>query len=211
MQGLVLIVNKRTKILTTVVCIGLFLIGVALFTKSKPHPQAESFAKNAENNEKNSQKTPLAEGVSTLSLPSSTQEISKEDPCLDLKKENSPYASLEKLKMKEKVNSRFENTHLRIEGKVFRLRRFYKDGAENEKEKYLVLEEDENEEAILKESSDHKPGALFQKLQKSNAEIIYKEEGVQTQSGLFLHYIDGKLQSLQGTIQNKNLDCVINP
>ena len=75
----------------------------------------------------------------------------------------------------------------------------------------LVLEEDENEEAILKENSDHKPGALFQKLQKSNAEIIYKEEGVQTQSGLFLHYIDGKLQSLQGTIQNKNLDCVINP
>lgn len=200
--------NKRKIILTVLICTGLFLIGVALFTKNhktsalkegKPSFSALEASSKAE-------QAPLAHPP-LLSSPSH----SSEDPCLELKKENSPYASIEKLKTKEKVYSRFENTHLRFEGKVFRLRRFFKEGAENEKEKFLVLEENENEEATLKESSDYKPGTLFQKLSNVSAEVIYKEEGVQTQSGVFLHYINGKLQSLQGTIQDKNLDCVMNP
>lgn len=203
--------NKRKIILTVVICTGLFLIGVALFTKNHktsavedPPPGFTAFETSSKDGQ--AKQAPLAQN-SLLSSPST----SSEDPCLELKKENSPYASIEKLKTKEKVYPRFENTHLKFEGKIFRLRRFFKEGEENEKEKFLVLEENENEEATLKESNDYKPGTLFQKLSNAETEVIYKEEGVQTQSGVFLHYINGQLQSLQGTIQDKNLDCVMNP
>lgn len=189
----------------------LFLVGVALFSKNKTKPNAE--LNTALNTSEKVVSRPIENnsGAQNLVITSPTLDNSKSDPCLELKNENSPYATLDRLKAKEKINSRFENVHKRLDGKVFRLRRFYKEGQEGEKPKFLVFEEDKNEEGVLKESSDYKPGNLYQKILEANAEVIYSEEGVQTANGLFLHYIDGKLHALQGTIKNKNLDCVMNP
>ncbi len=203
--------NKRKIILTVILCTGLFLIGVAFFSNNHKNAALKGEKANLHTSDISPQAAQAKQVLLAQNALPSSRNLQAEDPCLELKKENSPYASIEKLKAKEKVDSRFENTHLRFEGKVFRLRRFYKEGSENEKEKFIVLEENKNEEATLKESNDHKPGKLFQKLLNAPTEVIYTEEGVQTQSGVFLHYINGKLQSLQGTIQNKNLDCVINP
>ena len=70
-------------------------------------------------------------------------------------KETYPY--LDKLKLEIPIQLRFENTHLKINNKIYRLRHFFKDGDEGEIETFLVYLEDQNEDAhIIEKSSYHK-------------------------------------------------------
>lgn len=138
--------------------------------------------------------------------------VNQKSDCEILKK---PYAHLDKLKKNEALDLRFENTHKKIENKIYRLRHFFKDGDEGEIETFLVYLEDKAEMARIIEKSSYTKGQLYTKIETTKGKILYHEEGVnlsENVSGtLFLHYINNQLMGMQGVLQNqnehKNIDC----
>ena len=118
--------------------------------------------------------------------------------CEKLKEE---YLSLDELKKTKNLNFRFKNFHKKINNKIYRLRRFYKDGNEGEIETFLLYLEDENENAHIVEKSPYKPGPLYIQIEKQNGEILYTEDGVNLDS-TFLHYINNRLVQLENNLQN---------
>lgn len=113
------------------------------------------------------------------------------------------YESLSQLKKGDSPLFRFANIHKRIETTVYRLRHFFKEGPEGEIETFLVYQEDSNETARIVEKGPYKKGKLYHKIEASSGEILYQEEGYNLEEDLFLHYINGKLK----TIQNKLGEC----
>jgi hypothetical protein len=114
--------------------------------------------------------------------------------------------------MKNQFNQlRFENIHKKIGPNIYRLRHFFKEGDESEIETFLVYLEDHEENARIVEKSTYKKGQLFLKIEKTEGEIIYHEEGLNHGEDLFLHYINNQLREAQGQSDNnpdfKDLDC----
>lgn len=141
---------------------------------------------------------------STQEIESNKASITSKNDC-DLFKQ--PYLNLEKLRSDKKLNSRFENIHKRIDNKVYRLRRFFKDGDEGEIETYLTYVEDKDETARVVEKSSYKKGDFFKEIESAKGQIIYHEEGLNVSDNLFLHYINNELKGMQGVFETKNVDC----
>jgi hypothetical protein len=115
------------------------------------------------------------------------------------------FADLARLKQTVPLKFNFENIHLAVNGNIYRLRHFYKDGPEGQIETFLAYIEDENEHARIIEKSLHVPGELYQKLAKEKKSIIYKEEAYTTPaSNIYVRFINQKLVMVQGNL----LDCV---
>lgn len=72
---------------------------------------------------------------------------------------------------------RFENLHLKIEDKIWRLRFFFDDGDEGEIPTYQVFLEDENEYTDLIESNKNSPGPKYKEISSKESELIYQEHG----------------------------------
>ena len=136
--------------------------------------------------------------------------INQKSDCEILK---TPYAHLDELKKNEKLDLRFENTHKKVDNKIYRLRHFFKDGDEGEIETFLVYLEDKAEMARIIEKSSYSKGPLYTKIEEAKGKILYHEEGVNlSESGtLFLHFINNQLMGMQGILENqndhKNIDC----
>lgn len=110
------------------------------------------------------------------------------------------YANVKELKKIEKVSTRFLNIHKRVEGIVYRLRFFYKDGTENEIPTFLLYKEDKNEEERIIENTAYKKGPEYSKIEKAEGIILYTEEGANLgkEQDLFLHFENNELKDLQG-------------
>lgn len=127
--------------------------------------------------------------------------ISKENtlsinPCLYFRTQ---YGDVTELK-KAAHQVRFINIHKKINNEIFRLRQFYKEANEGEQLIYLLYKEDQNNEDHLIEKSAYKKGPKYLKIEKQTGEIIYTEEAFNLgdDQGLFLHFVNQKLKSLQG-------------
>jgi hypothetical protein len=94
------------------------------------------------------------------------------------------------------VDLRFENIHKKIQDKIYRLRSFYKDGDEGDIKTFLVYLEDQDENALIVEQSKYKKGTLFQRIEKSEGEILYTEQGLNLDKNFF-HYINNRLVGIQ--------------
>lgn len=128
---------------------------------------------------------------------------SLEKKCSLIKKD---FEDSNQVKKNEFISIRFVNLHKKIDGIIFRLRFFYKDGDEGEIPTYLLYEEDANAEEHIIEKTAYKKGELYKKIEKKNGTIIYKEEGmtIPNKDDLFLHFINGQLKRLQ---LYPSLDC----
>ncbi len=121
-----------------------------------------------------------------------------EEDCLRI---NQHYSNIESIKKNYKTHLLFTNVHKQIDGKIYRLRFFYKDGDNGEVPTYLVYEEDQNEDELIIENSSQKKGPLYQRVERSQGEVIYNAEAYNLiQNDAFLHYENGKLKDLQGDL-----------
>lgn len=121
----------------------------------------------------------------------------KEDLCQLLR---GRYANLKELKKSEKITTRFLNIHKKVDGVVYRLRFFYKDGNENEIPTFLLYKEDKNEEEHIIENTAYKKGLQYQHIEGAEGVILYTEEGTNLglEQDLFLHFENNELKDLQG-------------
>lgn len=119
------------------------------------------------------------------------------------------YQNLDEVKKNKSTSVRFKNIHKNVEGNIYRLRFFYKDSSENEIPSYLLYLEDKNEEEHLVEKTSYKKGPLYSKIENVDGTVIYTEEGVniETHGELFLHYENGDIKDLQGTVEKNLVEC----
>lgn len=110
------------------------------------------------------------------------------------------YANLRELRKVEKVTTRFVNIHKKVDGHVYRLRFFYKDGTESEIPTFLLYKEDSNDDEHIIENKSYKKGQQYTSIEKAEGEILYTEEGVNLgqDQDLFLHFENNELKDLQG-------------
>lgn len=101
---------------------------------------------------------------------------------------------------------RFENIHKKIGADIYRLRFFFKDGDEGERQSFLVYLEDQQANANIIEKSTYQKGKLFLKIEKAQGEILYREKGFTHDSenkNLFLQTINDQLVKISGP----GIDC----
>jgi hypothetical protein len=105
------------------------------------------------------------------------------------------YQNAREVKARNIHSTRFYNLHKKIDGTTYRLRFFYKDGAEAEAPTYLLYKEDHNGEELIVESKAYKKGPMYQEIENTKGETTYTEEGLTTGKSkeLFLHYVNNKL------------------
>jgi hypothetical protein len=115
------------------------------------------------------------------------------------------YKNLSEIKKQHQTNVRYQNLHKTIDGEVFRLRYFYKDGAEGERLQYLVYKENAQEEDILIETSPYKKGKQYLKVENALGEIIYFEEALTLgkDETPYLVFTNGQLTHYQ----ENDIDC----
>lgn len=115
------------------------------------------------------------------------------------------YKNVNEIKKQEVTNTRHQNIHKSVDGQIFRLRYFYKDGAEGERLQYLVYKENEQDEDILIETSPYKKGKQYQKVENALGKIIYFEEALTLgkDETPYLVYVNGQLTHYQ----TKDVDC----
>lgn len=161
-------------------------------------------AENIKNLEKN-----ILKNANSSHSPSGNQEKSQDNLICD--KIRKAYSHLNSLIKNQSNDLRFENIHKKIGSNIYRLRHFFKDGDEGERETFLVYLEDFEENAKIVEKSTYQKGRLFLKVEKSEGEIIYHEEGINHGNNLFLHYINNQLREAQGqsdeNVEFVGLDC----
>lgn len=138
-------------------------------------------------------------------LPTDQSSTTSSPECLKL---NNLYSKLEAIKKMPSATLRYQNIHKRMDGSIYRLRFFYKDGAENERKHFLVYKENQSldgEEAEIVEKSPYKKGPLYLKVERNNEEIVYNEEAftIGSNQETFVVYINQKIN----LIQIQNLEC----
>lgn len=125
------------------------------------------------------------------------------------------YRNSREVKANNTHSTRFYNLHKKIDGATYRLRFFYKDGAEGEAPTYLLYKEDNNGDEHIVESKSYKKGSRYQEIENTPGETTYTEEGLTAGKSkeLFLHYVNNKLEMLQGNlaegtgIEKNFIDC----
>lgn len=121
---------------------------------------------------------------------------SMEEDCSRL---HQSYSSIKEIEKKFTPSLLFTNIHKQIDGKVYRLRFFFKDGTNGEIPTFLVYEEDQNEEELIIENTAYKKGPLYLKVERSLGENLYEARGYElAENDAFIHYENGKLKDLQG-------------
>lgn len=112
------------------------------------------------------------------------------------------YANLNEVKKNHKIENLFFNIHKEIDGKIFRLRFFFKDGENSEIPTYLVYEEDINEEELIIENTSHQKGPLYKKIESAKGEILFTGSAYDMpgELDLFLYYENNILKDLQGDV-----------
>lgn len=173
-------------------------------------------------NKSNSEKTMTvaAKSLGTTSTaeasPTQTQPASEPTCSSLLESTNGPY-SLSQVQTNPSLSERFHNRHLEYQGAIYRLRNFYDDANEGEQLTFLVYIEDEDEFAHIRERSPLIKGKQYLKLEEllknGEAQLIYDEIGVTIQdethkNEIFLRYLDGKLNTIQGRINGRHLECL---
>lgn len=115
------------------------------------------------------------------------------------------YADISKLKKTKDLQLRFENTHIQINNKIYRLRQFSTDSPEGARKTFLAYIEDEEEYPHIIEKKLYSPGPIFQSLLHEKNSVIYHEEAyLFANSNFFLHFINNRLTA----IQNNFLECI---
>jgi hypothetical protein len=143
---------------------------------------------------------------------SSTKRNFEIDNCKALKEK---ILALDKEKNLDKnFELRFKNIHKEIDGKIYRLRFFMKEHNQGEYPRYLLYEEDQNEDAHIIENTAYEKGPNFKKIENSQGEIIYSEKGLlmgEESHSLFIHFVNDQLKDLQGFLPDftnqKMMDC----
>lgn len=117
------------------------------------------------------------------------------------------YQNLTKLKQEQNLRLRFENIHLQIKDKIYRIRRFFADGPEGELETFIAYFEDQEEYPHIIEKKVSSPGIIYKKLHEEKKFAIYSEEAyVIPSTNLFIHYINDKLADIQGNTEECTYD-----
>lgn len=162
------------------------------------------------------QPTQIKENHKTGQLAGSSNQIVSNSDALSLKnldqiqnkdcvEYKNKYQNEIKVKSQDQTSIRYQNIHKSIDGQVYRLRFFYKDGAEGERPQYLVYKENDQDEDILIETSPYKKGKLYLKVERSLGEIIYFEEAlaIGKEESPYLVFINGQLT----LYQENEIDC----
>lgn len=130
--------------------------------------------------------------------------------CAELKQK------IKKLVEEKELNNIFEerytNIHKEIDGKIYRLRYFKKEHMEGERPRFILYEEDKNEDAHMIENKDYVKGPNYKKIENGPGDIIYSEKGMvmgEDNHSLFLHFINGELKSLQGSMPSFTDDAMM--
>lgn len=144
--------------------------------------------------------TPVIPVAVTVAPTANTQDSKTQNNCEVFK---TSHADLNLLKQNDKPDIRYQNTHIKMGEKTYRLRRFFKDGDENEIESFLVYLENAQGDPELIEKKTYKKGKLYLKLEAAKAPVIYQEVGLNLANNLFLQYINGQLKMIQG----QSLNC----
>lgn len=119
------------------------------------------------------------------------------------------------VKTKYSPNILFKNVHKKVNGTVYRLRFFLKDGDNGNVPTYLVYQEDSAENEYIVENSPEKKGKLFNKIEKARGDILYDSEAYELRNNndIFVRYENGELKELQGLLdieahERFPLDCI---
>jgi hypothetical protein len=198
-------VNRKNKIITALSSI---LLAVAVFfllrsrELSQDSKPAHAYVPQA-NESSSSVATDASDGIIHGDMPeeamTSHQSDEKNTRCQGLR---DIYRNSREVKANNTHSTRFYNLHKKIEATTYRLRFFYKDGAEGEAPTYLLYKEDNNGDEHIVESKSYKKGPMYQEIENAEGETTYTEEGLTTGKSkeLFLHYVNNKLEMLQGNL-----------
>jgi hypothetical protein len=198
-------VKRKNKIITALSSI-LLAVAVFFFLKSRglSRDSGPVHAYDPQANESSSAKvTDASEGIIHGNAPkeamTSYQSDEKNIRCQGLR---DIYRNSREVKANNIHSTRFYNLHKKIEGTTYRLRFFYKDGAEAEVLTYLLYKEDNNGDEHIVESKSYKKGPMYQEIENAQGETTYTEEGltIGRANELFLHYINNRLEMLQGNL-----------
>jgi len=185
--------NRNKKLIIASILFFAIVVGIVLCvpTKRKVGPYHSTIITKAINR--------LPAFVSSKIL-KDNQKIEIHD-CAELK------LKIKKLAQEKELNNlfeeRFTNIHKEIDGKIYRLRYFKKEHMEGERPRFILYEEDQNEDAHMIENTDYVKGPNYKKIEKEPGEILYSEKGMvmgENNHSLFLHFINGELKSLQGSL-----------
>ena len=193
------------KRLTRIILVSLFLLTIIaclFYFSNKTSPTViPEFSSSSELND-DLKSNQLSEKQNASLDQSSTPNDMVATVCKEFK---SKYKNINEIKKQQVTNSRHQNIHKSIDGKIYRLRYFYKDGAEGERLQYLVYKENEQEEDILIETSPYKKGKQYQKIENALGEIIYFEEALTLgkDETPYLVYVNGQLTHYQAN----DVDC----
>lgn len=156
----------------------------------------------------------------TIEIEKQIQQESEQDDSNDSENQVCKKAALlfsnKKLVMsKYSPQLRFRNIHKKVDGTIYRLRFFYKDGDNGDIPTYLVYKEDSSENEFIVENTSKIKGKLYQKIEKANGEILYDSEAFELQgkNDLFIRYENEEIKELQGFLdieaqERFPLDCI---
>lgn len=127
------------------------------------------------------------------------REYTQEEICEEAKK---LFGSPQLVKSIYKTNQLFVNEHKDINGKVYRLRHFYKDGDNSQIPTYLLYEEIDDEDAIIIESSSHKKGPKYTEIEQENGLMLHYSEAYEIvkDHDVFIQFDNGQVKEIQGKL-----------
>lgn len=123
------------------------------------------------------------------------------------------YQNLKEIKKIERTSIKFANTHKKVGQEIYHLSFFHKDDPTEDTPTYSLYIETPDQTLKLIESSSHKKGVEYKKIEKTQGSVLYSEEGLNVgkDQDLFLHFENDDLKDLQGVnsdAENKDfIEC----